>query len=114
MKLLHAPLIASETFVESFEWAKDEVFSAADRHKRFCAFVGPLAGRQKLQKCGEALQAKYPQRFGNTEVRGPITWLKVFKRAWESNVAGRKALKRSVGPLIAERCDGLILGSHVG
>jgi hypothetical protein len=114
MKLLHAPLIASETFVDSFEWAKDEVFSMADRHERFCNFVRPLGGKQKLQNCGEALEEKYPQRFGNTEMRGPATWLKAFKRAWDSNAAGRKELEKSVWPLLGEWCDGLILGSHVG
>lgn len=81
MKLLHAPLIGAEIFIDSLEWAKDEVFSATDRHERFCGFVQPLGGKQKLQACGEALEAKHPQLFGETKVRGPMTWLKAFRPA---------------------------------
>jgi hypothetical protein len=115
MKLLHAPLIGAEIFIDSLEWAKDEVFSATGRHERFCGFVHPLGGKQKLQACGKALEAKHPQIFGETIVRGPITWLKAFKRAWDSSDAvGQKALRGGVGPVIGEWCDGLILGSHVG
>jgi hypothetical protein len=115
MKLLHAPLIGAEIFIDSLEWAKDEVFDAKDRHERFCEFARPLGGRQKLQECGEALEQKHPQFFGKTKVRGPITWLKAFRRAWDnSDAAGQKALRSKVGPVIGEWCDGLILGSHVG
>jgi hypothetical protein len=115
MKLLHAPLIEAEIFIHPLEWAKDEVFSTADRHVRFGSFVKPLGGKQKLQECGQALEAKHPQLFGESKVRGPISWLRAFKRAWDSgDAAGRKALRRKVGPVIGEWCDGLILGSHVG
>src|ERR1700674_4049715 len=42
IELLHAPMIGAEKFVESFNWAQDVVYSAKDRHDRFCAFVRPL------------------------------------------------------------------------
>src|SRR6266487_2143797 len=35
VKLLHAPLIGSEKFVEAFEWATDDIFNAQERHNRF-------------------------------------------------------------------------------
>jgi hypothetical protein len=111
-RLLHAPLLESEIFIKGFSWAGDDVFSAEDRHLRFASFCRPLGGLDKLKRCGEALDARFPFAFYGTAMKGPLTWSRAFKRAWDADPAGQKKLRRDVGPIISEWCDGLIVGSH--
>jgi hypothetical protein len=42
MKLLHAPLIGAEIFIDGFAWAQDDRFSQQERLDRFGSFVKPL------------------------------------------------------------------------
>jgi hypothetical protein len=111
-RLLHAPLIGAEIFIHGFCWAGDDVFSAEDRQSRFSSFCRPLGGLGKLKRCGEALDAKFPLTFNGTAMKGPPTWSSAFKRAWDADTAGQKKFRSDVGPIIAEWCDGLIVGSH--
>ena len=57
VKLLHAPLIGSEKFVEAFDWATDDIFDAQERHNRFSSFAKPLPRHEPLQRYGRALLA---------------------------------------------------------
>lgn len=107
-RLLHAPIIAGEVFIDGFCWADDHVFSQGDRQTRFSDFCRPLGGREKLKQYGEALEAKFPSTYHGTPMTGPMTWMSAFKRASD---AGEK-IRSDVGPMIGEWCDGLIVGSH--
>ncbi len=111
-KLLQAPLIAAETFIEGFIWAGDDVFNVEDRKSRFNNLCRSLGGVSKLKRCGETLDAKFPLCFHGTPMRGPMTWSSAFQRAWESDPAGQKKFRNNVGPIISEWCDVLIVGSH--
>ena len=124
IRLLHAPLIGGEKFVDSFQWANDDRFSAEDRHNRFSAFTRPLPRHEPLRQHGQALLKNQPpvprgKVFNQTptsfSVSVPQDWAIAIKRAWDrSDAAGQKALRKVVGPMIGEWCDALILGSHVG
>ena len=123
VKLLHAPLIGSEKFVEAFEWARDVVFNARERHERFSSFARPLPRHEPLQRYGMALLAHQPpvpggkvfnQKPNSFSVSIPQDWAIAIKREWDGNTPGRKALEKVVRPAIGEWCDALILGSHVG
>ncbi|WP_316179821.1 hypothetical protein [Bradyrhizobium sp. SZCCHNRI1009] len=107
-RLLHAPLIGGEIFIDGFQWAGDDVLTQEDRQSRFSEFCRPLEGKKKLQDYGEALEARFPLLSHGTPVKGPATWLSAFKRASD---AGEK-IRNDVGPIIGEWCDGLIVGSH--
>jgi hypothetical protein len=123
MELLHAPLIGAEKFVESIPWAKDEVYSIKDRHKRFSDFICRLPGHAPLKTYGRSLLANQPPVPSRDLIRtGPSSssisiaqdWAIAIKREWDGNRSGRRALKKVVWPVIREWCDGLIVGSHVG
>lgn len=123
VKLLHAPLIGSEKFVEAFEWATDDIFNAQERHDRFSSFARPLPRHEPLQQYGRGLLANQPpvpsgkvfnQGPNSFSVSVPQDWAVAIKREWDGNPAGRKGLERMVRPAIGEWCDALILGSHVG
>lgn len=107
-RLLHAPLIGAALFIDGFRWAGDDIFSQEERQSRFADFCRPLGGRERLQKYGEALEAKFPSNFHGTPMKGPGTWMSALKRASD---AGDK-IRSDVGPIIGEWCDGLIVGSH--
>jgi hypothetical protein len=111
-RLLHAPLIAGEIFIDGFRWAGDDVVSIEDRQVRFNSFCHPLRGLAKLEDRGKALDAQFPLSFHRTSMTGPLTWSSAFKRAWDADPAGQKKLRNDVGPIIGEWCDGLIVGSH--
>ena len=123
MELLHAPLIAAEKFVESFNWAQDVVHSAKDRHDRFCAFTRPLPMHKPLKAYGESLLANQPPVPARGRIRTspssfsvpiPRKWAVALKREWDGNAASQRALENKIRPLIGEWCDALIVGSHVG
>jgi len=123
MKLLHAPLIGSEKFVESFAWATDDIFNAQVRHDRFTSFGRPLPRHQPLQQYGRSLlahQPPVPERkiFNQTphSFSASLTqdWAIAIKREWDGNPGGRKAFEKVVRPAIGEWCDALIVGSHFG
>jgi hypothetical protein len=117
-KLLHAPLIAGEIFIETFGWASDDVYSIEDRQARFGNFCCSrdsvkLDGLAKLREYGATLDAKFPHTFHGTPMTGPLAWASAFRRAWEADPAGQKKLRKEVGPIIGEWCDGLIVASHI-
>jgi hypothetical protein len=122
MKLLQAPLIGGETFINGFDWADDEVFSKEDRQNRFSSFIQPLPRQKPLRQYGESLTNQPPRTgrhtFNRTQsgfsVAIPQNWAIAIKQEWDSNPAGQKALERAVRPHIGEWCDALILGSHYG
>lgn len=107
-KLLHAPIRDAEIFLDCFSWADDVLFSHGVRQSRFADFCRQLSGLQKLKQYGQELEERFPLNFHGTPMNGPLTWTRAFKRAWD---AGEK-IRRHVGPLIGEWCDGLIVGSH--
>jgi hypothetical protein len=111
-KLLHAPLLGSETFIDDFEWAEDRNFSAADRLSRFNGFCRPLDGLSKLRELGRKLDEQHPATFAGTPMSGPTAWRTVFKRVWDLNPDNRKSLERKWKPFFSEWTDGTILGSH--
>lgn len=111
-RLLHAPLIGATIFIECFSWADDDLFSAEDRLSRFFGFCRSLGGLDKLKRCGVTLEVKFPATFHGTAMKGPLTWMSAFKRAWDADPAGQKKLDRDVRPIIGEWSDGLIVGSH--
>ena len=123
VKLLHAPLIGSEKFVDAFEWATDDIFDAQERHNRFSSFARPLPRHEPLQRYGRALLVNQPRVPGGRvfnqgpnsfSVSVPQDWAIAIKREWDGNPDGRRDLERTVRPAIGEWCDALILGSHVG
>jgi hypothetical protein len=122
VKLLHAPLIGAEIFIPGLVWADDEVYSADERHIRFGSFICGYARHDPIRKIGQKLltgQAPVPAgRRTQTgpdsfSVETPQDWAIAIKREWDSqDDAGRKTLRKQIGPLIAEWCDTLIVGSH--
>lgn len=123
MKLLHAPLIGGEKFVEALEWATDAIFNAEERHNRFSSFARPLPRHEPLRQYGRVLLVNQPpvpggkvfnQGPNSFSVSAPQDWAIAIKREWDGNPAGRKPLEKIVRPAIGEWCDALILGSHVG
>ncbi|MEY9281664.1 hypothetical protein [Bradyrhizobium yuanmingense] len=118
MKLLHAPLIGGEIFIDVFDWAQDDRFNSKDRLARFFAFTGPLPRHKPLEAYGNALMpAPRSHRVVNVTKSGfgvpiPAGWAGAIKQEWDNNVAGRKALEKAIRPDIGEWCDALIVGSH--
>ncbi|TPL55411.1 hypothetical protein FJ942_17040 [Mesorhizobium sp. B2-4-2] len=124
IKLLHAPLIGAEIFIPDMEWAQDVVYSQSDRQGRFFAFCRNYPRHEPLITLGNSLLAGQPPvPAGRTISQGPTSlgveipqgWAIAIKREWDNaDEAGRKKLRRQVGPIIGEWCDTLIVGSHVG
>ena len=123
VKLLHAPLIGAETFIEGLQWADDTVHSQSDRLKRYQAFIEPYARHKPLKPIGYAeltTQGPLPeQRTRRTEngfhVEMAQDWAIGLKRAYDNGDRSKQnSLRSSVGPIIGEWCDTLILGSHKG
>ncbi|MBB4257727.1 hypothetical protein [Bradyrhizobium sp. CIR3A] len=118
MKLLHAPLIGGETFIEWFDWAQDDRFSSEDRLARFFSFIKPLPRHKPLETYGNGLvPAPRSHRVVNVTKTGfsvpiPAGWAGAIKQEWDNNVAGRKKLEKDIRPDIGEWCDALIVGSH--
>lgn len=111
IELLHAPLIGGEKFVESIPWAKDEVYSAEERLKRFSDFTHLLPRHAPLKTYGWSLLANQPPVPSSSIAQD---WAIAIKREWDGNASGRRVLEKVVRPVIGEWCDGLIVGSHVG
>jgi hypothetical protein len=111
-RLLHAPLISAEIFIDGFNWADDDIFSAENRLSRFDSFCRPLGGLDKLKRYGDGLDEMFPLLFHETAMTSPLAWKSAFKRAWDADPSNRKKLRGDVGPIISEWCDGLIVGSH--
>lgn len=123
VRLLRAPLIGAEKFIEELGWADDISFTRAERLDRYHRFIEPQPRQQPLIRLGRAelaLQGPIPagrsRRNGNKlEVEMPQDWAVGLRRAWDSgNTTKRKALRRDIAPIISEWCDALILGSHYG
>lgn len=118
VKLLHAPLIGAEIFIEEFAWAQDDRLSQQDRLARFFSFIESLPRHKPLETYAKALvRAPRPNRVVNVTKKGfgvPISagWAGAIKQAWDNDQAGRKKLERGVRLDIGELCDALIVGSH--
>lgn len=121
MKLLHAPLIGAEIFIEGIAWADDDKFPADKRLERFVAFLAPLPKHKPLVAYGKSLA---PAATGNHRIAVPTKngftvpirqdWAARIKHEWDTNPAGHKKLEKAVRPEIGEWCDRLIVGSHYG
>jgi hypothetical protein len=116
VKLLHAPLIGSEKFVDSFEWAADEVFSAEDRLGRFFSFGHPLPRHEPLEQYGQKLLSNQPpvprgevfnQSPTSFSVATPQDWAVAIKREWDGNPAGQKGLEKARDTVVVTRIDRL-------
>jgi hypothetical protein len=121
MKLLHAPLIGAEIFIEGFDWAADEKFPIDERQERFFSFIQPLPRHEPLVAFGKSLApaGAGSHRIVNVTKNGfeaPIRqdWAARIKQEWDNNPAGQKKLEKDVRPDIGEWCDALIVGSHYG
>ncbi|WP_461330909.1 hypothetical protein [Bradyrhizobium diazoefficiens] len=118
IKLLHAPLIGAEIFIEGFAWAGDERFSQNERLARFSSFTAPLPRHKPLETYAKTLvPAPRPHRVVNVTKSGfgipiPAGWAGAIKQEWDNNTADRKKIEKEVRPHIGEWCDGLIVGSH--
>lgn len=121
VRLLRAPLIAAEKFVDSLEWADDVVYPIEQRQDRFGNFVQPLPRHRPLVAYGETLLSSQPPipappfiKTGENSwsVATPARWAIAIKREYDGNPQGRKALEKIVRPAISEWCDALIVGSH--
>jgi len=55
VKLLHAPLIATEKFFDGLEWAEDIVHPHKERHGRFSQFIRQHPLHQPLEAMGKEL-----------------------------------------------------------
>jgi hypothetical protein len=121
MKLLHAPLIGAEIFIEGIAWADDDRFPIGERQDRFFSFIEPLPRHKPLVVYGKSLS---PAATGSHRIAVPTKngflvpirqdWAARIKQAWDTNPAGHKQLEKAVRPDIGEWCDGLIVGSHYG
>jgi hypothetical protein len=122
MKVLHAPLIGAEKFVEGLMWAEDDAIPIKERQARFSDFIQSLPRHAPLRSYGQSLLAHQPPvpRRGATRT-GPNSvsfslqqdWAVAIKREWD-DPATRKSVEKTVRPIIGEWCDGLIVGSHFG
>lgn len=122
--MMHAPLIGAEKFIDSMDWAPDDLVPIAERQEKFGAFIRRYPRHHPLMAYGEALLPHQPPvpigkttRTGPSSVQRelPLGWAIALKREWDAaDNAGRKKLRRKIGPLIGEWCDTVIVGSHVG
>jgi hypothetical protein len=118
IRLLHAPLIAAEKFIE-MPWAADERYPCKERLERFGSFIRPLPRQHPLILAGEERLRTKPllQRTAGMPagqaLKAANDWALVFKRDWdEGDTSQQKSLRKDVEPLIGEWCDALIVGSH--
>lgn len=122
IKLLHAPLIGAEKFINDLDWAVDVVFPIEERQKRFNKFICNYPRHEPLKQIGfQYLTNQSPIPAGRTVVTGPNShsvelqqdWAIAIKREWDGrDTTGQKKLRKVVGPIIGEWCDALIVGSH--
>ena len=118
IRLLHAPLIGAEKFIE-MPWAADDRYPSEERLKRFGSFMQPLPRHQPLISVGEKRLHIRPLAQRTTgmpagqALKAPNDWALVLKRDWdEGDTPQQKSLRKQVEPLIGEWCDSLIVGSH--
>jgi len=124
LEMLHAPLVGAETFIK-MPWAKDERYSAEDRHNRFdisCRKYGhPQKTVDNLKLIGNELLKNQPSLPSNrsyrtengikTEMRQK--WAVALKVDWNNgNKDHKNTLKKQLSPIIKEWCDILIVSSH--
>ncbi|WP_049731542.1 hypothetical protein [Rhizobium ecuadorense] len=123
IKMLHAPIVGAEKFIDVMEWAPDDLLPANERNERFGAFCRPYPRHQPLVTYGNnLLLGQPPVPAGKVTRTGPNShsrelpqgWAIALKRAWDNAAASdRKQVRKVVGPIIGEWCDVLILGSHL-
>jgi len=118
VRLLHAPLLGAEIFID-MPWATDDRVPQEDRVARFQSFIKPYRRHHALVAAGEKRLRIKPlaQRMAGMPsgkiLKGFNDWALVLKRDWDDgDTAQQKILRKEVEPLIAEWCDTLIVGSH--
>lgn len=125
VKLMHAPLIGAEKFVGALPWAEDVVYDALERHQRFCAFASKYPRHEPLKVIGNQLLAtQQPVPEGRVirstptgiSVELPQRWAIAIERQYAQGDGPiqNRMKRKTIGPLIGEWCDVLIMASHVG
>ena len=120
VRLLHAPLIGAERFI-TMPWADDDVHPREERVDRFGAFCRQYPMHKPIVDFGSQLLTQQeplpPPKAVETENGRKFElrqgWAVAIKRAWDrGDETARKTLRNTVGPMISEWSDVLILGSH--
>jgi hypothetical protein len=106
-KLLHAPLIGAEVFIDGLGWADDVVHSATERHRRFCTFARGYPRHEPIRAIGLQLLAKQPpapagrrMRTGpnSVSVEIPQDWAIAIKREWDARDDAPQMKARTPAP----------------
>ncbi|MGO8047892.1 hypothetical protein ACC713_33985 [Rhizobium johnstonii] len=120
VKMLHAPLLGAEIFVDNMAWADDVLFDARERQNRFGEMAKRFPRHHPLEDYGNTLVASHPpapvkhvEHPNGFSVEAPPKWgYAIWSSYTRGNASTKRAMSKTVRPLMSEWADALIVASH--